>query len=105
MTGKGKAQAAVVGAVVLLGLISAGLISSAWIRKPLTLHGAVITRDVDTRKELPISGVTVSAFDGATLIAEASSVSSGDFNLTLPKDVRRGHPISLRFRQATYFPL
>ncbi len=100
-----------VGFVILLFVIAgvaAGVyLSGAFKTRPLTLKGAVITRDPDPRKQVPVSDAhvvvrlsspdvsrlfSISASNNAPL-AEATSDSSGFFTLTLPTDIRRGRSI------------
>jgi len=88
--------------VVLLAFIALTVIR--WHRlQPISLRGAIIVQDTDPRRQLPIGGVLVSADDPAH--SEAKSDSSGFFVLSLPKPVRRGHPIILHFRHPQYKPL
>jgi hypothetical protein len=89
---------------VSIVLIAGILALIRWGRqKPISLLGAVLVQDSDSRKQVPIAGVTVSAGELAT--ADAQSDSSGFFVLNLHKLVRRGHPITLHFRQPQYRPL
>lgn len=90
----------------ILAILIAGAILALiqWgIQKPVTLQGAVLVQDSDPRKQLPVSGVTISAGDLG--MAEATSDSSGLFMLTLRKPIRRGHALVLHFRQPHYQPL
>jgi hypothetical protein len=92
-------------AAVVIPLVAVGVFALIrWQKqKPVTLRGAVVVADVDPRKQLPIGGVLVSA---DTLTASTSKTdSSGFFNLTLPKPIRRGHPIVLHYRHSQYRPL
>jgi hypothetical protein len=90
-------------AAVVISLVAVGVLIRWQKQKPVTLRGAVVVADVDPRKQLPIGGVLVSA---DTLTASTSKTdSSGFFNLTLPKPIRRGHPIVLHYRHAQYRPL
>jgi hypothetical protein len=73
-------------------------------RHPLTITGAVTVQSPDFRKELPISNVEISVADGLAL-APAKSNSAGFFALRLLKRVRRGEPITLKFRHPGYQPL
>src|SRR5215471_13256953 len=72
-------------------------------QKPVMLRGAVIVADTDSRKQLPIGGVRVSADHMQGI--DSKSDSAGFFTLTLPRPVRRGHPIVLHFRHPQYRPL
>lgn len=70
----------------------------------MTIQGAVIRLDADTRKELPISGVTVTASDGVTSATDLSD-NSGYFRITFPEIVWPGKTLLLSFRHADYMPL
>ena len=88
--------------IVLLGASTLAIIR--WgTQRPLSLHGAVVVKDADPRKELPVAGVVISADDLA--VSDAKSDSSGFFILNLHKPIRRGHPIILHFRDPKYQPL
>src|SRR6266700_5501855 len=71
--------------------------------KPLTIRGAVIVQDADTRKQLPIAGVEVSVKDSITQVVKSDS--AGFFSLQLRQGLRRGRPITLIFRHPDYHPL
>lgn len=71
--------------------------------KPITLRGAVLVQDSDPRRQLPITGVAISAGDLAS--SDVASDSSGYFSLNLPKPIHRGHAIVLHFRHPHYKPL
>jgi hypothetical protein len=75
-----------------------------WRPGSMTIQGAVIRRDSDTRKQLPISDALVTASDGATS-ATAQSDASGYFKLTLPGVVWPGRTLNLRFQHVDYEPL
>ena len=68
------------------------------------IKGAVILRDDDTRKELPIADVTVTVSDGATT-ATTQSNDSGYFNLPFQTGVWPGQTVTLSFRHPDYEPL
>jgi hypothetical protein len=93
-----------IGLLVVLVLLSAGVAIYRWQKqKAISLRGAVIVADSDTRKQAPVVGATVSAGDLA--ISECKSDSSGQFILNLRKPVRRGHAVTLHFRHPSYRPL
>jgi len=73
-------------------------------RKPILLQGAVIIADPDTKEELPISGVEVSATD-ALVNTPVKSDSSGFFSIQLRRGMRRGQTVTLTFRHPDYHPL
>jgi hypothetical protein len=72
--------------------------------KPLTLRGAITSRNSDPHKELPIAGVEITVTDGS-LAAAVSSDPTGFFSVKLPRELRRGHPITFHFRHPDYQPL
>jgi hypothetical protein len=99
-----------VGKKVLLGILLAGVVASVFYvrhvkRQTITLSGAVITRNDDPRKELPIAGVKITAQDGTT-VTQAFSDASGLFTFKFRKRLLQGRPtIKLGFRNAEYEPL
>ena len=95
---------AVVSVVTALVLTIGILAIIRWQKqKPISLRGAIIIQNTDPRKQLPVGGVSISADDPAH--SESKSDSSGFFTLSLPKPIRRGHPIVLHFRHPQYHPL
>ena len=72
--------------------------------RSVTIQGAVIRRDSDTRNELPIANAAVSATDGVTTVSTLSDA-SGYFKLTLKERVWPGQTIDLNFRHQEYRPL
>jgi hypothetical protein len=94
-------------AACLIALVAVGslLLLVRWrIRRPISLQGAVMVEDADTRKQRPIADVEVFAEDElATGTTKTDSV--GFFRVTLPKGIRRGHPIMFHFRHPRYRPL
>jgi hypothetical protein len=92
-------------ASILAVLMTAGVLALIrWgIQKPISLQGAVLVQDSDPRKQLPISGVSVSAGDLALSTSESDS--SGFFTVNLRKPIRRGHALVLHFRHPNYRPL
>jgi hypothetical protein len=108
--------------LVILALAGAGVyFAGVFKTKPLTLKGAVITRDPDPRRQLPVSDVHVivrletgsevsSLFNISNTskqlpLGEAVSDNSGFFNVTLPKDIRRGRAIRFEVSHSEYHPL
>jgi hypothetical protein len=75
-----------------------------WRPRSMTIEGATIRRDEDTRKELPIPGVVVTASDG---VQSASTLSdaSGYFRLASPGVIWLGREVNLSFRNSGYQPL
>lgn len=75
-----------------------------WSTRTTRIKGAVILRDDDSRKELPIADVAVTASDGATT-ATTQSNASGYFNLLYQGGVWPGQAVTLSFRHPDYEPL
>src|SRR5262249_15254613 len=91
--------------VLLLGVVGALLWVRNMKRRTITLVGAVLTRDADPRKQLPIAGVVITAADGLTE-TQSISDSSGLFVFALRRRLLRHRPeITLRFRHPDYEPL
>ena len=91
--------------VVLCGLA----ISLLWVwhvkRQTIRLTGAIITRNSDPRKQLPVANVLITVADGAA-ISQATSDSSGLFNVVLHRQLLHGQrTVELHFRHADYGPL
>jgi hypothetical protein len=103
MTRAHKIEAWIAAVVVPLVALAVFVVIRWQKQKPVTLRGAVILQNADPRKQLPIGGVQVSAGDVPPLSTKTDS--SGFFALTLPKAIRRGHPIILHFRHSQYRPL
>lgn len=70
----------------------------------MRIQGAVIRRDDDSRRELPISDVAVTISDGAT-IDTAKSNASGYFSLPFRGGVWPGQAVILSFSHPDYEPL
>jgi hypothetical protein len=73
-------------------------------RLAVPIEGAVIQRDADTKKELPIGDVEITASDNGRS-ATTRSDSSGYFKLVLHKRVLSDEPITVTFRHPRYEPL
>jgi hypothetical protein len=67
----------------------------------MTIQGAVIRGDDDSRKELPIADAVVTASHGATRVVTQSDA-SGYFKLTLPEQVWPGQVVALTFTHPDY---
>jgi hypothetical protein len=103
MTGKRKIVIWAFGIATLGGVLAAVLVA---IHKaqPITIKGAVLSRDTDPQKQLPIADVQITGTDGS-VISTSSSDSAGFFSLTLRRGLRRRQPLILRFRHRDYQPL
>jgi len=66
-----------------------------------TIQGAVIQRDADTRKELPIAGVLVTASRGTTSLS-ARSDASGFFQIAFREVIWPGQVLNLNFQHPDY---
>ena len=92
----------------LVFLISLAVASFFWVRhlrrRTTKIQGAVITRNADPRKQLPIADVEVTANDGFSMV-QSKSDASGLFTIVLRKPLLRGQIISLQFQHRDYAPL
>jgi hypothetical protein len=73
-------------------------------RQLVPIEGAVIQHDADTKNELPVADVVITASDGfrsATTLSDAA----GHFKLVLQKRVLSEQPITVTFRNPRYEPL
>ena len=106
MTGKKIvwAMIAVAAAVVIALFLRAHWLRSIPVLRSITIEGAVMQRDTDTKKELPIAGVAITASDGVKS-ATTQSEASGYFKLVLQKGVLSGKPVTVSFRHPSYEPL
>src|SRR5580658_3790802 len=104
MTGNGRPKTLTF-VFVVLGVVVVAVLIAAVIhfRKPITLRGAIIKEDADTRRQSPIDNVEVSVVDGMT-VASVKSDFSGYFKLTLPRGTLFGHAVTLQFRHPDYQP-
>jgi len=96
----GAVVAVIAGAVA----IPLGLRLQRWSAGSTRIKGAVIVRDDDSRKQLPITDVAVTVSDGATS-ATSQSNASGYFNLPFHSGVWPGQTVTLSFRHPDYDPL
>jgi hypothetical protein len=95
---------AVVAAVVLGVLLRVHRLRSISVRQSIPIEGAVIQRDADTKKQLPIADVAITASDGVNT-ASTRSDTSGYFKLVLQRGVLSGKPVLVSFRHPAYEPL
>jgi hypothetical protein len=94
----------IVGAAVAATVTMLALRQHHWNPGSMTIQGAVIRYDSDTRKQLPISDALVTASDG-TASATTESDASGYFKLTLPGVIWPGRTVNLRFQHVDYEPI
>jgi hypothetical protein len=95
---------AIWGVLIVALLVAASAIALLHRRQPVTLRGAVLQRDADANRQLPLADVQITATN--TLgSATSKSDSSGFFTLKLPKGLRRRQEVVLSFRHENYRPL
>jgi hypothetical protein len=92
--------------VVLAGMVVAGY---AFFRlhgrnRTLSVTGAIVQQNEDTKKQSPIGDVVVSVANDLAA-GPTKSNTSGYFRLDLKPTVKRSQPITLQFRQPKYQPL
>ena len=105
MTGK-KTVWIVIGVVAIVAtvlLLRAHRLRSLSVRQSISIQGAVIQRDADVNKELPVADVAITASDGVTS-ATTRSEASGYFQLVLQKRVLSETPVTVSFRHPSYEP-
>jgi hypothetical protein len=95
---------AIAGAIVVVIVAILWLRMGHWRPRAITIQGAVIRRDSDTRKEVPIADAVVTASNGVTS-ATVHTDSSGYFKLTFPGRVWLDEVVNLQFRHPDYQPL
>jgi hypothetical protein len=102
----GKIRGPVAAILALSAILAIALAAVGWhyARKPISLKGAIIQEDADTRKQSPITDVDVDVADD---LASADSISdfSGFFRLTLRRGVKRGRSVVLQFRHPDFQPV
>jgi len=70
---------------------------------PYTVQGVVIRQDEDARRRLPLAGVDIRLANSA--LPPVRSDTAGFFFLALPRRIRRGQEVTLRFSRPEYLPL
>jgi hypothetical protein len=94
-----------IAAVLVISLfLRAHRLSSIRMRQSMPIEGAVIQRDADTKNQVPIADVVITASDGV-MSATTRSEASGYFKLVLQKGVLSGAPVLVSFRHPSYEPL
>jgi hypothetical protein len=91
--------------VLAVGAGIAALVVRAnrWRPRTITIQGAVLRRDPDPRRQLPIGNVAVTATDGLFTVATQSDA-SGYFDLKFRENVWPGQTVQLTFRDPQYKP-
>ncbi len=74
-----------------------------WRPRSLTIQGAVVRKDEDTRKQLPVTDAVITATDGVTHVTTQSDA-GGYFTLTFPEAVWPGQTLQLTFQHPDYEP-
>jgi hypothetical protein len=95
---------AVIAAAVIGIFLRAHRLRSISVRQSIPIEGAVIERDTDPKKQLPIGDVVITASDDVNT-ATTRSDASGYFKLVLPRGVLSSQPVFLNFRHPAYEPL
>jgi hypothetical protein len=94
----------VVGVAAILGIAGMWLHMHSWRPRVITIQGAVIRKDDDPRKELPISDAEVTASDGISS-ASTQSDSAGYFIIRFQGGVWPNQTLQLSFRHPDYDPV
>ena len=102
-TGKVRVWLISLAAFVLILAGAAAAVAWHYINKPISLRGAVIQQNEDPKKQSPIMDVQIDA-DESVASAPVKSDFSGYFKLTLRPGVKRGHPITIHFRNPDFQP-
>jgi hypothetical protein len=101
----GQKAALLAATAILLGIVAGVVITvPSHPVQTIALIGAVLARDSDARKQMPIADVEITASSGVAE-GECKSDSTGFFRLTLQPGVTPGQFVTLRFRHANYQPL
>ena len=102
----GRIRGPVAAILAFSAILALALAAAGWhyARKPISLKGAIIQEDADTRKQSPITDVDVGV---AGNLASADSISdfSGFFRVALRRGVKRGQSIVLQFRHPDFQPV
>ncbi|MGH9598922.1 MAG: hypothetical protein ACRD27_03610 [Terracidiphilus sp.] len=75
-----------------------------WRPRSITIQGAVIQRDADTRRQIPIANAVVAVSDGIAHAATLSSA-SGYFKVTFRERILPGETVRLDFSAPHFHPL
>jgi hypothetical protein len=94
-----------IGILSVIGATAVVLIvhSHRWRPRTIVIQGAVIRRDSDPRRQLPIADVSVTATDGLLTVGTESDA-SGYFSLKFKENVWPGQTVLLTFRSPQYKP-
>lgn len=75
-----------------------------WRPRTVSIQGAVIRKDKDPNRQLPIANVAVTASDGVVTVGTQSDA-SGFFDLRFKENIWPGQTVHLGFRNDRYEPL
>ncbi len=95
---------AVAAVVVIFLSLRAHRLQSIKVRRSIPIEGAVIQRDADTKKQVPIADAAITASDGVTSVTTRSEA-SGYFKLVLQNGLLSGNPVTVNFRHPSFEPL
>ena len=95
---------AIVGGIAVVTAAVLVIRARRWDSTLMTLQGAVIRRDADPQRQLPVTDAQIVATRGAETIATHSD-SSGYFRIKFPDVIWPGQTISLQFRRDGYKPV
>ncbi len=104
MSGRRKLTIWAIAIVAALGIV-VGILATRPHTRPMSLGGAVMRRDADPKKELPLADVQVAAVSNGSVIGDGKSDASGFFSLVLRTRLWIGRPVMLQFRHPDYQPL
>ncbi len=99
-----RKKAAIWGAAALVLVAILVILVRSGLRNSVLIEGAILTQDGDPRKQLPISGVDVTAAVGEAMVHSRSDA-SGFFRLRVPPSLWRGETADLDFRHPDYRPV
>jgi hypothetical protein len=88
----------------ILGLVGASIATTLISVNPNAIRGAVLRRDSDPTKQLPVAAVSIT-LSGGSPVQSIESDASGYFNIRLKRRIRRGQPITIHLRHPDYQPL
>lgn len=94
----------IIGVIAAAAAVALVVRMERWSAGAMRIKGAVIRRDEDPRRELPIADALVTATDGKTTETTRSNA-SGYFNLPFQNGVWPGQRLTLSFSHPDYQPL
>jgi hypothetical protein len=92
------------GVAVVIATAATALIMRQFRVRTVTVTGAVLIGDPDSRKQLPIPNVEITVIDGAGVITQKSD-SAGFFRVNLPMGVWLSDTTTIEFQHPGYWPL